>query len=504
LITDPDNLFDEEIGIYTEENAFNSGSDWERPVHVEYFEPDGGQKIKQDAGLRIHGGATRKNAQKSLRLYAKNEYSDKNIFSHDFFDSLEKRNNTGYVKSFKRLNLRAAGDGWYRTMFDDAFMQSLVAPLGSFDTQAYKPSVIFLNGEYYGIQNIRERYDRYYYQSHYDIDPEDLVVLKGNARLSEGKNKDVYHYKNMLDNIERNPLNIKENYEWLKTMIDLDSFRDYFVTEIYFGNADWPHNNIRFWRKTTDSYEENAPYGHDGRWRWSMYDTDAGFYFKDEEVGHKDVTVGHKEYDWNHKHNTIDWVMDEIDGRTGEKTWPNFLFRSVMENEEFFNQFLNRMSDLINTIFLEDEVNNQLDSFEAGIRDEMPHHIERWGAIKSMESWHHLINNKRIFAKERPAYIRKYIIDEFDLEGTVSVNIANETDEGLVRLNEIDIANELPGNNGDKIWSGTYFKNIPLTLEAVPKEGYEFSHWKNLDHQDKTAEITPSEDLLIEAVFKEK
>src|SRR5699024_11065945 len=230
-----------------------------------------------------------------------------------------KMNGEGNLTEFKRLLLRNSGNDWDQTMFNDAFIQSLVEPLGTVDTQAYRPAVVFLNGEYYGIQNIRERFDEYYFESHYDIAKEDLVILQNNSNLYRGNNEDIYHYKNMVKFIEENGLEKNENYKYIQTLIDIKNFRDYFASEFYFSNYDWLHNNIKFWRKTTDSYEKNAPYGQDGRWRWILYDTDFGFYRSDTIKGYNKVPL-------NHEANSIKWVIGEKDGFYGKYTWPNFLF----------------------------------------------------------------------------------------------------------------------------------------------------------------------------------
>ncbi|HLR91666.1 MAG TPA: leucine-rich repeat domain-containing protein, partial [Atopostipes sp.] len=204
LVTDPDNLFDEEIGIYTDKNAENRGSDWERPVHLDFFETDGNLALEQELGIRIHGGLTRTYNQKSLRLYAKSEYDTNKYMTYDFFNGLEKMNDNGSVNEFKRLLLRNSGNDWNQTMFNDALMQSLIEPLGTVDTQAYRPAVVFFNGEYYGIHNIRERYDEYYIQSHYDINKEDLAILEKDGLLYRGGNSDTAHYQNMIKYIEEN------------------------------------------------------------------------------------------------------------------------------------------------------------------------------------------------------------------------------------------------------------------------------------------------------------
>lgn len=471
-----------------------SGSEWERPVHLDFFETDGRLALEQELGIRIHGGATRVHAQNSLRLYADSEYDNEEYMVHDFFNGLERLDGQGKVDEFKTLVLRNSGNDWNQTMLNDALMQSLAEPLGTVDTQAYRPSVVFINGKYYGIHNIRERFDEYYFETHYNMDQKDLVVLEQNGELYRGNNADTYHYRNMIKYIEENGVEGEADFEYIQTLMDTENYRDYFASQIFFANADWPHNNVRFWRKTTEDYQEDAPYGHDGRWRWLLLDTDHGFYRSDRAFGEKD-------YPLNHRHNTMDWVMGEYDGRTGTQTWPNFLFRSLMSNQTFKYDFLNRMNDLLNSYYSTEVTHAQIDSMVKGIEDEMPSHIERWGAIESMEEWQSFIDNKYLFAEERPEILRDFIMEEFDIEESLTVNIANESEMGHTRLNTIDINSELPGHTDEEAWSGQYFKDIPIILEAVAKEGYAFSHWEGIDSEEEITEIKPSQDLNIQAVF---
>lgn len=495
IVTDPANLFDEEIGIYTAEHAFERGSDWERPVVVELFETDGRVGLRQNLGLRIHGGHSRRYAQKSLRLYAKSEYDDTGVIAYEFFPQLQNREGTKAVDHFKTLILRNAGNGWSNTMFDDALVQSLVAPLPTLDTQAYRPSVVFINGEYYGIQNVRERYDQYYLENHYGLDEDAIVILESNGKLFRGDDKDRYRYLQMIEFIEDHSLSKEEHFDYVSSLMDVNNYRDYFASRIFAADTDWPDNNVLFWRKKIDAYDASAPYGHDGRWRWVMLDADVGFYYDDEPFGVKGEGR-------NHRHNTIEWVLTELDSRTGRYSWPNFLFRALMENQGFQHDFLNAISDMMNSIFLEAVVNEKIDEFETMLEHEMPNHIARWGAISSVEKWEESIDNKRLFAKERPAYIRAYIAEAFGLDGSVRIQIANETDAGHVRVNSLDINAELTGNDVTKEWTGIYFTGIPIHLEAVAKEGYHFSHWEGVNAFAEIIEIVPEEGMHVTAVFK--
>lgn len=494
LVTDPAHLFDEETGIYTKENSLLSGSEWERPVHLDFFETDGQLALEQEGGVRIHGGATRIHAQNSLRLYADSEYDDEEYLAHDFFEGLERLDGRGTVDEFKTLILRNSGNDWPQTMFNDGLMQTLAEPLGTMDTQAYRPSLVFINGKYYGIHNIRERFDEYYFESHYDLDSDDLVILEQNGDLYRGNNSDTYSYRKMINYVEENGLEDEADFNHIQTLMDTENYRDYYASQIFFANADWPHNNVRFWRKKTDGYKEDVPYGHDGRWRWLLFDLDHGFYRNNKLFGEKASPL-------NHKHNTIDWVMGEYDGRSGTETWPNFLFRSLMANQTFKEDFLNRMNDLMNSYYSPQVTVSRIDTMVEGLEDEMPFHIERWGAIESMEDWRGFIDNKYLFAQQRPEILRGFIMEEFDIEETVTITVGNESEMGHVRLNTLNINSELPGNSGEEAWSGQYFKNLPVTLEAVSKEGYRFSRWEGIDSEEERIKITPSQDLDIQAVF---
>jgi hypothetical protein len=494
IVTDPGNLFDEAIGIYTEENAFERGSDWERPIHLEYFEADGTLELKQNLGVRINGGHSRRHAQKSLRLYADLEYSDEAYMDCDFFKGLPKNNGAGELCRFKTLILRNAGNDWSVAMLRDAFMQNLVAPLNTVDTQAYRPSVVFINGEYYGLYNLRERYDEFYFAENYDIDEDDITILEQNAILFRGTPEGKYHYDKMTREVESRGIQDDASREYFETLIDYDNFIDYFASQIYFGNLDWPRNNIMYWRKTTDGYVEDAPYGQDGRWRWVLQDVDQGFGLYSSPLGVKeeprDVTC-----------NSVSWMMDELDGMFGTQTWPNLLFRQSMLNEQLNIRFLNRMNDLLNSHFSDRAVQTMVEAMRGDMENEMAWHIDRWKAIESVETWLENIDALIEYGRDRPFYIRKYLMETFDIEGTAVVKIANETKRGHVRVNTIDIDGDLPGNDIHHVWTGTYFKGIPMTVEAVSEDGFVFSHWEGIDASDKRVEIVPEGDLSIRAVF---
>lgn len=503
IATDRENFFDEEMGIYTNENATNTGRDWERPIHIELYEPDGTQGFSQNAGVRIHGGATREYRQKTLRLYADYEYDVEDTFNYEIFEGLTSISSNEPINNFKRLLLRNSGNDWNSTMFRDAMMQSLVEPLGTMDTQAYRPSIVYFNGEYWGIHNIRERYDEYYLENVYNVPREDVVILQSNGMVDKGDAEGEEHYNAMIDYIQDNGVTDEGDFQYVESMMDVENFRDYIIVQTFFGNTDWPHNNTRFWRLNSADYEDDVPLGHDGRWRWMLFDTDFGF---GRYSGGTDRQGRMQDY----SHDTIQWVMNEFSGRLEGRTWPNFLIRSMLENEAYRTEFLLRYADLLNSYFDPEVVRATINSMQNEIEPEIEKHINRWNAIRlrSMDTWYNNVEYLHTFALNRPYYIRQHLMNEFNLNGTVKlrVNISDSLNKGIVKINTLDINESLPGMDDLNIWEGEYFQGLPIQLSADAYPGYEFSHWEGVEENYYTnnIEISPAEDKIIRPIFIKK
>lgn len=491
LSTDAAHFFSEETGIYVPGvyhdpdaaspdatgNFEQRGREWERPIHVEYFEDAEERTLAQDAGVRIHGGFTRRFPQKTLRLYARNDYGE-NLFAHSFFPE-EDRN------EFKRLLLRQSGNDWGGTMFNDALMQRLVSHT-ELETQAYQPSLVFLNGEYWGIHNIRERYDQHYFETKYDLDREDLVILEadtsteGNVGVDTGSPGDVQHYQEMLTFIEENDMSSEEHYEHVQTLMDIDNFISYQVFQIYFKNTDWPQNNINFYRMKT-AYDPNEPAPYDGRWRWLLYDTDHGFAY----------------------HGPDAYEEDTMTHAAREDEWSTSLFRNLLANEEFEQQFLNEFAGQLNSSFAEARVLEEIEEVQAGIAPEINEHIERWGQPESRDAWEQLVEDTRTFASNRPEAVREHLQSYFELSGTAEIAVNYDSSRGSVFVNTLEISSDTIGIADPENWSGTYFEGVPVTVTAVPAEGYTFAGWSgDTVENSETIEITPEGNISLEALFE--
>lgn len=484
-----DTLFDYYDGIYTAGTDFDTWraanpnvpvhalqpANWRRDTefaaHLELWEAGDPQlAMGQDIGYRIHGAATRSYFTKSLRLYARSAYGESS-FDYPIFPDQP-------YDSYRRLILRNSGNDHAHTRFRDAAFQTIVAHL-NFDTQAYRPAVVFLNGEYWGIHNLRERYDRHYLERVYGIDPDNVDILENNRRVEEG---DAVHYNAMMSYIQANGLTQETHYDYIKTQMDIDNYLDYQIAQIYTGNTDWPHNNNMYWRLRTDDYAPGAPYGHDGRWRWLMFDTDHGL-------------------GWAHSPNvnSLEWAS-----RTGQ--WSTELFRGLLSNESFEIAFVNRFADLLNTTFLPGRMTSIILTLKLGIEPEMAEHIVRWRQPDSMNTWHSRVNVMINYAHQRPNIQRQHIRNKFAIPGEYSLNVSvSHPEHGYVRVNTIELLSSTPGVAENPYpWSGIYFHGVPVELEAIPYPGYQFVAWEGLP--DGTPGLTIqafAEDVTLTAVFEE-
>ncbi len=469
LVTDSLNLFDDTIGIYVpgskyaqtglkeDANFYQSGGDWERPVHVELMEEDGTLAFSQGAGMRIHGNYTRDYFQKPFRLYAKSSYG-KDWFETRLFPESD-------ITRFKRILVRTGASDIYTALIRDGVMQSLVSHL-SFDTQKYRPVVVFFNGDYWGIQFFRDRYDEYYLQTHHGADPSAVDLIEIDYSLPGGPYDadpgDAVAFTDMLSYTKNHSATDPQVYEHFKTLVDVENFAEYCAANIFVANTDWPHKNVRVWRARVP-YSPSA--GQlDGRWRWLAYDFDRGFGLRESSQADQ---------------NTLIWAT--IGNPNQESTW---LLRWLLLNPDFRTMFINTLADQLNSTFTEPRMIGMIDSLAAQIAPGMPEHIARWGEPKYLYYWTAYVQTLRNFATARRPHMIQHILGYFRTYTADTAAVTINTDGpaqncGTVRINSITIEDGFPGVSHPVYpWRGVYFRDIPVRLVATPKPGYVFAGWE--------------------------
>jgi len=390
LVTDSLNLFQYDTGIYipglTYElegftwlpngNYHNRGREWERKIHVSYFENDGTIGFETDAGMRMRGYASVVYPQKTFGIYFRSDYGDSKIDFPIFHE-----NN---ADKYKRLVFRNSGQDFLLTHFRDAVLQDLIS---SFDLelQNFQPSVVFFNGEYWGIHGLRQKYDKHYFHYHFDIDEDEIDIVGPWGAVEEGSNDEYFE---LLDYIESHDMSINEYYQYVTQKVDIPNFIDFQIAEIYYANYDWPCNNYKIWK----SNEEGS------KWRFLIYDLDFSFGYK-----------------WNssYQFNSLLHATSEDD------EWPhcpisNLIFRKLLENDDFEIQFIAQFAYHLNHAFDYNVVIDRINEFKTLFIPEIEEHSNRW-AYPSLDVWDEEIDDMVYFARRRPCAMRQHILNFFNL-----------------------------------------------------------------------------------------
>ena len=443
ISTEPGYLWSADSGIYVKgpgaQPEFpyfdaNFWQDWEIPVFLEFFETDGRIGFNEAAGMKITGSWSRGFPQKSLAVFFRGEYGITSLAYPLFPDQ--------NIDIYDEFVLRNSGNDWGQTFIRDAFMTKIGKQVG-LEAQACRPVVVYLNGAYWGIHNMREKVNEDFLAAHHPVDPDNLDMLENNMVSIEG---DDEHYRDMINIVANQNVSLPEVYNGIAQRMDIDNFIDYTICEIFIGNTDWPGNNIKFWRPRTP----------EGRWRWILFDTDFGFgLFQDSPVNH----------------NTLAMATASDGPAWPNPPWSTLLLRRLLENDEFRITFINRFADLLNTNFQPSKIKTIIAGSKSVISPEIERHLIRWELDPN--GWAPRVARLNEYATLRLGNMRMYLSAHFGLGGLVQVGINNpEPESGSIRLNSVLI--DQPS------WQGAYFKNIPIKLTAVAHPGWRFDHWSGM------------------------
>lgn len=434
----------------------NFWKEWERPINIEFYEPDNTLGFNQGAACRIFGGFSKGLPMKSLAVVAKSKYGPKK-FEYPIFPNKN-------IKKYNSFVLRNSGGDFNNSHFRDALLTDLTEPL-DMDIQAYRPCVVYINGEYWGIHNVREKINEDYLKNNHGINKDSIDLLRHKGDVQEGSSKE---YKKLLKYLEKNTFESNEMIDQLDSIMDIDNYINYNITEVYVDNRD-AGGNIRYWKEQKSG----------SRWRWILFDLDLSFAISSKKA---------------YKVNTLHKMTTLSDENWPNPAWSTFIIRKLLENDSIKGVYVNRFADHLNTIFSSKNVNFKLDSIYNLIKDEMPFHGQRWKL--SMEKWNLRVDRMREFADKRPYYLRSYIMEKFNLNDTVKVEIgAFDNKMGKLKLNSLKIKSKFEG------W---YFTDVPIRIKVKPKMGYEFVKWDGIESTEPELVISLTEAINITPVFKKK
>ncbi len=371
FVTDPPNLWNSRTGIYA--NATSSGFSWERPVSMEYISRAGLRRFGVNAGLRIHGGASRKRSEKkSFRVYFRREYGPGKLHESiipstnvDEFDSFILR--AGYNDSWvhwdaiERQVAVYVSDQLGRNIQRD---MGFIAPHGDYVD-------LYLNGDYWGIYNLCERIDGDYLESYYGYDDWDII---NDDELKEG---DRTSWNAMKNFVNRSNFTQSEPYQTIQTMIDLEQVTAYHILNIWVQNHDWPHHNWYAVRERRD----------DGKWKFICWDIEDSF--------------GSGASRGQYNLNTFNQAKNN--NPIGN------LFAALTRNPEYKIYFVQQLEHYLGTALSEEHLLNRLEEQLDLIRDAIPNEALRWNRNKSIDDWEKAAEMARTFINNRTEYVRRYV-----------------------------------------------------------------------------------------------
>jgi hypothetical protein len=292
-----------------------------------------------------------------------------------------------------------------------------------------------------------------------------VSLLKHRGDRQHGKK---LNYPKLIQYLKTHSLAEQKHMDYVNSVMDVENFIAYNISETYSDNRD-AGGNIRYWRESKEG----------GKWRWIFFDLDLGLN-SNSKVGHKRNTV--KKFT---SANYEAWP---------DPAWSTLIIRKLLENEKTRELYINTFADYLNSIFKEDVANKLLIEMAKTIENEMPFHKKRWGG--SMKNWESSVELVRTFIKERPGFLREFIVEKFKLGGTVSINItAPDKGVGSIQLNSLKLKEN---------FEGIYFKNNPIHLRVKPTVDYEFSGWKELGSNELDYSFTPVENQTLTPEFTKK
>lgn len=510
LVTNPDNLFDPDTGIYVTGNQFlewkNSGSynpaknpwdtnnvcnyfsrgrEWERDASVSVFE-NGSLSLSQDVGIRVKGASTRNNPQKSFNLYARSEYGASKLEKALLPENYDINGNL--IQKYDSICLRSVPE---EVRLRDSFAQGLIHDRENLTTADMKPCMMFLNGEFWGAYEITEKLSDYFIESNYDIPKENVAMIKS-GELEEGTQEECDGFFDFSDNYSKMDLSDTANYRKVCDFIDIDTMIEHYAAGLYFGTYDWPNYNYGVWKNTGDIIEGNKY--SDGKWRFITYDMDYTMGVTYASFG---GVEGYAYDSFRHMNSS-------------QKEGPTNLFIQLLKNADFRNKFVSVYCDYANEVLSEKKISAQLQKYSNEYSDLLAMTQLRWwgffgGTTDSLLAKYKsdyqstTLGNIRTFFNRRASYTLEDMQTYLGLGGTLHSVTLSASGGGKIKINSI-----IPDISGGN-WSGNYYSDIPVTVTAIPDSGSQFTGWSgDSTSSAETITLTLSKAITLRANFEEK
>lgn len=343
-------------------NYSERGKKSQRTAYVQFIE-NGKESETQKMGVKIHGNATRAFPQKSLKLVAHRYYGEDRIKSHFLSSDL----------TYNELILRNSGNDWGHSMFADAYMQQASKNLHLY-LQSAKACVLYINGVYWGIHNLREKQNDYWAKQIFNCKKKEVLIFDSPGERSDG-NKDLLKLARKWIKQICSPHKIQEAFE----MLEENEIFDYLICQIFWGNTDWGANNQRYALVKDKGKVKVHPL---------VYDLDFGMGYSQPKTG---VKVN------------LFQMLRNNSSETGH------IYRYILQTPHLKNAFKARFKQCLDEEFTPEKLTLLLKQFKNTYQKEMPEHLKRWRKPATMNDWEESIRNFEYFVKNRSTVVNQQL-----------------------------------------------------------------------------------------------
>lgn len=435
----------DDVNLYGATGIFdNSGTDWRKPCAIEYFDANGVKQFDATASIKPDGGAggSRSNPQHSVTI----EPSNKSYGSGPIYYPLIPEK--GFINKYYAFYLRNGSNMWNTYPQKDAGYMRMMRET-NVNSQAYSPVIVYVNGQYFGVYELREKANNGYFENNYGNNPDSLDLLSvsyfygaGILRVVDGSDTGFYAMQNFVTTQNQNsPTYFQDCHK----KIDLYNFTDYIAGENWFANADWVYNNMKIARTRTAG----------NKWR---------FFLQDMELG-----LG---YWTDYNHNNFDYFRNN---NQPNPYWD--IYNGLIQNPEFHDYFINRYADLMNSTLRSNHYTPLLTAMYNQLVPEMPRQFIRWTdtlanpVANQMQGFSDYLTFQLDQCDNRNAVVRQQIVNEYALVKQVNVTLnVQPAGAGYIKISTI-VPDTYP-------WTGVYFDGVPVRMTAVPNPGYSFVAWQ--------------------------
>jgi len=463
---DPEDLWNDTIGIYVKgRKAYwddsaghwyncNYQKKWEKPVFATYIDTNNQAFFDQKCGLKLFGESTRRQPDKSMKLIARSSYGDSR------FDGAIFPNKP--MIEYKQIAIRTSGNDYAKTRFKDVLSAYVARNLG-IDHMDYQATNLYVNGEYWGVYNLREKVNEHFIAGNHNVDKDSVNIIMGRWVRQQGSSSrymKMYRWFEDLDSMDNSA------YEKAQSFLDIRNYINYRVFQIYINNKD-SRGNIRYYNIT----------GGEERFRMILYDTDLGW--GSYRLNLLEKSISPKRTNWYNP------------------KWSTMYLSKLMQNEDFKNEFATQFAHLMNTSLHKDTIIAAVDHLESIYENELPRskenrpkHLKRH--FFPLEKWKDNVDHYRSYAKLKQTVMWGQLQSTLDLKSPF-----------LLKINSDSARFSINGNyalNGK--FSGQYFKGLPLTITALDYENFIFKKWSDGDTNSSKYIHTEMDTITLTPIYE--